>query len=60
MRFRQAPEGFRERLTEAFYKSDLSTADIERMTGINHTNIFTLSCLCNVLHVSADYLLFGR
>ena len=69
---RRPPEGFGERLREAIYKSGYSTNELERLSGVNHSNIsqytseemapsaWTLASLCKVLKVSADYLLFGK
>lgn len=69
---KKPPEGFGERLREAVYKSGLTPTFIETNYGINHSNLYsymvedmaptvaTLATLCRVLHVSADYLLFGK
>lgn len=69
---RRPPEGFGERLREAVYKSGYNTNELERLSGVNHSNIsqymsedmapsaWTLASLCKVLKVSADYLLFGK
>lgn len=69
---KRPPEGFGERLREAVYKSGLSPTFIETHYGINHSNlsaymaenmaptVANLATLCQVLHVSADYLLFGK
>ncbi len=69
---KRPPEGFGERLREAVYKSGLSPTFIEKNYGINHSNLHSymfeemaptvanLATLCRVLHVSADYLLFGK
>lgn len=69
---RRPPEGFGARLREAVYKSGYSNNQIERLSGVNHSNIsdymsekmapsaWTLASLCKALNVSADYLLFGK
>lgn len=69
---RRPPAGFADRLREAVFKSGYSTNRLERLTGVNHGSIslymtgdmapsaWTLAVLCETLHVSADYLLFGR
>lgn len=69
---KRPPEGFAERLREAFYKSGLTTNEIERRYGINHGNfslymsgdmaptVPNLAVICVALKVSADYLLFGK
>ena len=69
---KRPPSGFGERLRESVYKSGLSPHEIEKSYGINHSNLNAymledmaptvpnLACLCEVLQVSADYLLFGR
>lgn len=69
---RRPPEGFCERLAEAFYESGKSASAIEREIGVNHSNLLSyitgdmaptvinLAKLCKVLKVSADYLLFGK
>ena len=69
---KRPPEGFGERLREAVYKSGLSSYDIEKRYGINHSNLNAymledmaptvpnLATLCKALHVRADYLLFGK
>lgn len=66
---RKVPSGFGKRLEQAVFKSNLSTQDIERMSGVNHSNIYeyidermlpsayNLYALCKTLKVSADYLL---
>lgn len=68
---RRPPEGFGERLRDAWYKSGYSLTELENKTGINHGSIsrymseemaptvITLAILCKTLRVSADYLLFG-
>lgn len=69
---KRPPEGFGERLRESVYKSGLGPYEIEKRYGINHSNLNSymleemaptvpnLAILCEVLHVSADYLLFGE
>lgn len=69
---KRPPEGFCERLRQAFYDSGLSLMDIERRYGIAHGNMIgfmdgdyvptsaTLATLCVALNVSADWLLFGK
>lgn len=69
---RKPPVGFGERLREAVFASGMSTYEIEKRYGLNHSNINeymletmaptvpNLATLCTVLHVSADYLLFGK
>ena len=36
---RRPPEGFGKRLRESIYKSGYSTTELERISGINHSNI---------------------
>ena len=69
---KRPPIGFGERLREAFYKTGLSSTDLEKRYGVNHSNLYdymtermaptvpTLAVLCRALKVSADYLLFGK
>lgn len=69
---KRPPNGFGERLREAVYKSGLNFNQIEIRYNINHSNLYsymcedmaptvaTLATLCEALHVSADYLLFGK
>ena len=69
---RRPPEGFGERLRETVYERGYTTNELERLSGVNHSNIsqymnetmapsaWTLASLCKVLKVSADYLLFGK
>lgn len=69
---KRPPEGFGKRLREAIYKRGLSPYEIEKRYNINHSNlnaymaedmaptVANLAILCRVLHVSADYLLFGK
>lgn len=69
---KKPPEGFGQRLREALYASGLSTYDIEKRYGLNHSTVNaymletiaptvpTLATLCVALNVSADWLLFGK
>lgn len=68
-RKRKLPLGFGERLASVIYAKDLTFLQIERYTGISHTNIgdyiqenmipsaYTLYALCTYLNISADWLL---
>lgn len=72
MRRNYPPDGFTERLNEAIYKSGLSMTVITRRAQISEScyysyvhgyttpSVKTLASLCRLLHVSADYLLFGK
>lgn len=65
-------EGLSERLEKCLLKSNYSTMDIERMTGLNHSHIsryitgemnpsvYSLAVLSKLLNVSTDYLIFGK
>lgn len=69
---KRPPEGFGERLRETFYKSGYSLTQIEKKTGINHSNflsyikeemaptVINLAIICKFFNVSADWLLFGK
>ena len=69
---RRPPEGFGKRLKESYLKSGYSLYDIERLIGVNHSNflsyingdmaptIINFARICELLNVSADYLLFGK
>ena len=66
------PEGFTKRLHESVLKSGLEITLISKVTGIPRTSVYeyvingvvpnvtALAKLCKILHVSADYLLFGE
>jgi len=63
-------DGFWERLEREIYKQNRTKAGLAKQCGFNrkvlirteHNNIYLpyFARLCNVLHVSADYLLFGK
>ena len=69
---KRPPEGFGERLRETFYNSGYSLTEIEKRTGISHSNflsyikeemaptVINLAIICKFFKVSADYLLFGK
>lgn len=66
---RKLPIGFGSRLNKSITNSGLSVSEIERLSGVNHSNIcdyisekmlpsaYNLYALCKTLNVSADYLL---
>lgn len=66
-----APEGFGDRLYDAFMHSEKTVTEIANATGISRSsvyayiynnvppNISNFAALCSALHVSADWLLFG-
>lgn len=72
MRQHYPPEGFTERLNEAINKSGLSMTVIKERLQISWSCLYsyihgyttpsvkTLASLCRLLHVSADWLLFGK
>lgn len=64
-------EGFWERLEGEIYKQNRTKNDIARQCGFDrktlnrnnsHDNIYLpyFARICGALHVSADYLLFGK
>lgn len=63
-------EGFWERLDDEIYKQNRTKKDVAKQCGFDrkvlirtdHNNIYLpyFARLCSVLHVSADYLLFGK
>lgn len=60
--------GFWERVDEEIYNQNRSKTEVANRCGFDRKVLSTYSNmslpylvrLCNVLHVSADYLLFGR
>jgi len=69
VRKRRIPTGFGKRLEQSILDSGLTYIQIEKISNLNHTNIYayvqetmipnsyTLYLLCKTLNVSADYLL---
>lgn len=64
-------EGFWERLEDEIYKQNRTKKDIAKQCGFDRKTLMRHSAhdniclpyfarLCSVLHVSADYLLFGK
>lgn len=66
------PEGFRERLRDLWLESGLTQAEVARQIGWERKSvngwiygdhvpdILAFARLCELFHVSADYLLFGK
>lgn len=66
------PRGFSDRLYKSWIASGVTMADLSRITGIYPNTLYSylyygvtpnvtkLARLCAALHVSADYLLFGK
>lgn len=66
------PEGFQRRLYDVWLASRIPLTDISRQTGISRSclyayilngaapNVTSFAGICSALHVSADYLLFGK
>lgn len=66
------PEGFPERLKEAWLASGMTQKEVSERTGFERKsvsqwmygahvpNILALARLCRLFHVSADHLLFGE
>lgn len=60
--------GFWERVDEEIYNQNRTKKDVAKQCGFNrkilsaysNLSLIYLVRLCNVLHVSADYLLFGK
>lgn len=63
--------GFADRLNQAMYDRDMSASQLAKLVGMERKTVYTwqwgytmpnsliLARICNVLGVSADYLLFG-
>lgn len=66
---RKCPPGFGDRLSALLWERDVNVYQMERETGVHHSNIisytreemlpsaYNLWALCNYLHVSSDWLL---
>ena len=67
-----SPEGFPQRLKEAWFASGMTQKEVSERTGFDRKsinqwmngdhvpNILALARLCRLFHVSADHLLFGE
>lgn len=63
--------GFADRLNQAMYDRDMNASQLAKLVGMERKTVYTwqwgytmpnsliLARICNVLGVSADYLLFG-